>query len=139
MTSAAVADGLFEIADTGPVLIGSRCASCDTVYFPEAISCRNPDCRGKAIARTLLPSRGRLVSYTVQRYRPPPLFRMDDWEPYAIGLVDLGEGLEVMAMLTGMALDLIKIGAPLVLVIEPLFVDDVRGPVTTFKFAPADA
>lgn len=138
MTPATAADGLFEVDEGGPRLIGSRCRSCATIYFPQALSCRNPACRGKDVERTLLPDRGTLRSYTIQRYRPPPLFRMDDWAPYAIGLVDLGEGVQVMGMLTGIALDDIAIDMPLVLVAEPLFTDAERGPVLTYKFAPAD-
>jgi uncharacterized OB-fold protein len=77
-----------------------------------------------------------LLSYTIQRYQPPPLFRMDDWQPYAIGLIDLGSGVEVMGMLTGLELDAIRIGMPLRMVVEALYVDATRGAVATYKFAP---
>lgn len=46
-----------------------------------------------------LPSAGTLYSFTVQRYQPPPLFRIDDWSPYAIEVVDLEDGLQVMGMI----------------------------------------
>lgn len=134
---AAVADGLFTVSDDGPRLIGSACAGCGARYFPQALSCRNPHCGDKRVELAQLPARGTLLSFTVQRYQPPPLFRMDDWAPYAIGLVDLGEGVEVMGMLTGVDLEAIEIGAPFELVLEPLFVDAARGPVVTYKFAPA--
>ena len=134
-----VADGLFELSDDGPRLIGSRCVSCGTLYFPRAPSCRNPRCPDKIVERTLLPARGTLFSYTVQRYRPPPLFRVDDWSPYALGLVDLGEGLRVMGMLTGIAPDAIEIGMPVRLVVEPLYADAEGRAVITYKFAPGDA
>ncbi len=103
------------------------------------MSCRNPHCADKRLERELLPNIGTLFSYTVQRYRPPPLFRVDDWAPYAIGVVDLGEGVQVMAMLTGMAFDEIAIGMPLKLVVDRLFTDPERGLVLTYKFAPNDA
>ena len=131
-----VADGLFEAGEDGARLIGSRCAGCDTLYFPQATSCRNPGCDDKRVARALLPARGTLHSFTIQRYRPPPLFRMDDWAPYAIGLVDLGEGVQVMGMLSGVSLDAIEIGMMLSLVAEPLYVDPERGTVLTYMFAP---
>ena len=95
-----VTDGLFTLTAEGPRLLGSRCASCATVYFPKAISCRNPVCRDKAVSDAQLPSGGTLFSYTIQHYRPPPLFRDDDWKPYAIGVVELGEGLQVMGFVT---------------------------------------
>ena len=87
--------------------------------------------------RAALPACGTLYSYTVQRYRPPPLFRMDDWQPYALGLVDLGEGLHVLGMMTGLAFDDIRIGMPVCLVVETLYVDAARGHVSTYMFAPA--
>ena len=61
---------------------------------------------------------------------------MDDWAPYPIGLIDLGDGVHVMGMLTDIAHEDIRIGMPLTLVIEPLFTDAVRGSVSTYKFAP---
>ena len=131
-----VAEGLFDVVGGEPRLIGSRCKDCRTVYFPQTSFCRNPQCQLKQVERFLLPGRGILHSFTIQRYRPPPLFRIDDWWPYAIGLIDLGEGLQVMAMLSGIALDEIRIGMALRLVLEPLYTDTERGPVLTYKFAP---
>ena len=46
---------------------------------------------------------GTLYSYTVQRYQPPPIFALADWAPYALGLVDLGQGLRVLGMVRGVA------------------------------------
>ena len=134
-----VAEGLFEVCPEGPRLIGTRCASCDTLYFPVALSCRNPRCTEKRIEPALLPNSGALLSYTIQRYQPPPLFRMDNWKPYAIGLIDLGAGVEVMGMLTDLAHDTIRIGMPLRMVIETLYTDAERGAVATYKFAPGEA
>lgn len=136
MTLAPVADDLFELTSDGPRLIGSHCSGCGSSYFPIALSCRNPQCVDKTIARTALPARGHLFSYTIQRYQPPALFQMDNWEPYAIGLIDLGGGLRVMGMLTGVAFEDIRIGMPLGLVTERLFTDPQRGAVETYKFAP---
>jgi len=131
-----VVAGLFTDCNDGPHLSGTRCASCDALYFPEVLSCRNPACLPKNVEPVLLPSRGKLISYTVQRYKPPPLFRVDGWAPYAIGLVDLGKGLEVMGMLTGFTLEEIEIGTDVHLVIETLFTDENGKNVVTYKFAP---
>ncbi|GGA61485.1 hypothetical protein GCM10011395_34780 [Sphingomonas psychrolutea] len=131
-----VADGLLELHGEQPRLIGTRCTACGSLYYPQALSCRNPGCREKTIQRAMLPTHGVLISYTVQRYQPPALFRIDDWKPYAIGLVDIGDGLEVMGMLSGFALDAIAIGSRVRLVVEPLYIDAARGPVLTYKFAP---
>lgn len=130
-----VVAGLFAERDGRVQLIGTRCDSCATIYFPETVGCRNPDCLPKAIGQVALPPSGLLHSFTVQRYAPPPAFRIDDWAPYAIGVVDLGDGLHVMGILTGVPLDDIEIGMQLHTVEAPLFNDD-DGPVTTYMFAP---
>ncbi|MFO7552481.1 MAG: OB-fold domain-containing protein [Haliea sp.] len=85
---------------------------------------------------TLLEGWGILYSYTIQRYRPPPLFRMDDWEPYALGLVELPEGIRVMGMLSGFDLDNIRIGERVRLVSACLYTEPALGEVMTYKFTP---
>ena len=134
----AVADGLFETVDGQVGLVGSRCSSCDAHYFPQALGCRNPDCDATSVDRVLLGRRGRLHSFTVQKYQPPPLFRMDPWQPYAIGLVEIDEGLKVMAMLTGVDNDALVIDTPLRLVTERLCTDDEGRDVLTYKYTPRD-
>lgn len=134
-----VVDGIVEPTPDGPRLLGSRCNGCGTLYFPQKPSCPNPACTTKAPAPAYLPDCGTLYSYTIQRYQPPPLFRMDYWAPYILGLVDLGEGLRVMGMLTGIAESDVRIGMPLRLVTEPLFRDDFGNQVHTYKFAPSGA
>lgn len=133
-----VADGLFVRDDDGVALIGARCAGCGARSFPTPVSCRNPACDDKRLEPALLGRTGRLYSWTVQGYRPPALFRMDDWAPYAIGLVETPEGLRVMAMLTGHEPDGLQIGMPLTLVAEALYVDDDGREVLTYKYAPGD-
>lgn len=130
-----VADGLFISNGDGAVLLGARCDGCGAVYFPRPLSCRNPVCHDKRLAALELPRVGTLLSYTVQRYQPPPLFRMDNWAPYAIGLVSLRDGLEVMGMLSGFDLDRIVIGSAVSVISAPLYKDEGGEPVHTYKFA----
>ena len=134
----AVAEGLFEIVDGVAYLVGSRCSGCGTCYFPQALSCRHPACHNKSVQPVRLPRTGTLISFTVQRYRPPSLFRMDDWQPYAIGLIALGDGLEVMGMLDGVQLDSIRIGTEVTLLVAPLFREADGREVLTYKFAPRE-
>ncbi len=139
LASTPVAEGLFQAADDGPHLIGTRCASCGSHYFPKSLSCRNPQCRDKQVADVLLSRKGILYSYTVQTYQPPALFRIDDWKPYAIGMVELPEGLRVIGMLTGIANADIHIGMAVEMVLEPLYRDEQGQAVLTYKFKPAAA
>ena len=134
-----VAANLFSGSDEAAALIASRCKGCGSHYFPRSLSCRNPDCKDKEVVEALLSRRGRLYSYTVQGYRPPPLFRMDSWAPYAIGWVELPEGLRVMGMLTGIAFEDIRIDMALELTVEPLYRDEQGRDVVTYKFKPVAA
>lgn len=100
------------------------------------MSCRNPRCDLKAVEEVALGRRGRLYSYTLQAYQPPALFAMEPWTPYLIGLVELPEGLRVMAMLTGCQAEDLRIDMPLELVVEPLCRDASGGDILTYKFRP---
>lgn len=132
-----VAEDLVRELPDGPVLVGTRCTGCGTHYFPKSISCRNPRCEDKAVEPAELGRTGRLYSYTVQAYRPPALFRMEPWAPYAIGLVELPEGLRVLGMLTGCEPADLRIDMPLELVVETLYRDGEGRDVATYKYAPA--
>ena len=132
-----VAANLFQGEGRETRLIGSRCRSCGTHYFPKSLGCRNPQCRDKAIEDALLGPHGTLYSYTVQIYRPPALFRMEPFAPYAIGMVELEQGLRVMGMLTGCASDALRIGMALELTVETLYRDEQGRDVSTYKFQPA--
>lgn len=132
-----VAAGLFEGQGALARLLGSRCSGCGSVYFPVTLGCRNPGCSDKRLETARLSRRGTLYSYTVQAYRPPPLFRMDDWSPYAIGLVDLPEGLRVMGMLGGCDPHDWRIGQAVALSTALLYRDDQGQDVLTYQFHPA--
>jgi len=131
-----VAAGLFEGTGSAARLIGTRCTSCGSHYFPKSLSCRNPQCLEKAIQDVRLSREGTLYSYTVQHYQPPALFRMADWAPYAIGSVELPEGLRVMGMLTGCDPTSLQIGMALELTVETLYRDAQGQAVQTYKFQP---
>ena len=134
-----VAAGLFEGTGSAARLIGTRCTTCGTHYFPKTLSCRNPQCLEKAIQDVRLSREGTLYSYTVQHYQPPALFRMADWAPYAIGSVELPEGLRVMGMLTGCEPASLKIGMAVELTVETLYRDEQGQAVQTYKFQPRAA
>ncbi len=134
-----VVQGLFEGQGEATRLLASRCRGCGSVYFPRALSCRHPRCTDKALEDIRLGPLGTLYSVTVQTYQPPPLFAMDDWAPYALGLVELPEGLRVLAMLTGRAPQDWRIGEPVTLTTEALRRDAQGQAVLTYKFRPASA
>lgn len=134
-----VVQGLFQGLGDEARLLGSRCRGCSALYFPRSLGCRNPACTDREIEDTSLPRSGTLYSYTVQSYRPPALFRMDDWSPYALALVDLPGGLRVMGMLTDGPVTALRIGMPVELTTEALYRDEAGCEVHTYKFRPCDS
>lgn len=133
-----VVEGLFDVDGGASALLGAKCGGCGTHYFPRRAHCSNPDCEGRALDNVRLGRRGTLYSYSVQAYRPPPLFGMEPWAPYAIGLIDLPEGVRVMGMLAGVAPETLRIGAEMELRIEPLRRDADGRAVLTYRFAPVE-
>ncbi|MFF7358271.1 MULTISPECIES: Zn-ribbon domain-containing OB-fold protein [Streptomyces] len=85
--------GWFAGEDDDFRLLGTRCPSCATVFFPrEDTYCRNPHCQGASLEEAPLSRTGRIWSYTDSHYRPPSPYVSDrelPWEPYALIAVEL--------------------------------------------------
>jgi uncharacterized OB-fold protein len=124
------ADGWFtEEGADGPALVGNRCTTCGTVFFPAAsFACRNPDCDGRSFEPAELSRRGSIWSYTDAQYQPPPPYvpPTDPYEPFAIAAVELAaEGMVVLGQVAnGYSVDDLRVGGEVELVAETLFEDD---------------
>ncbi len=66
------AEGLFSETANGPRLLGSKCTSCATPYFPKSPACHNPDCTETKVEDAAFGPRGKLWSCAILNY-PPPL------------------------------------------------------------------
>jgi uncharacterized OB-fold protein len=83
----------LAIEADGAHLAGSRCEGCGAVHFPQRLSCF--ECLSTDLSPYSLAATGTLYSWTVVRVsssRPVP---------YAVGFVDLPEGVRVFADLSG--------------------------------------
>ncbi|HUO39029.1 MAG TPA: OB-fold domain-containing protein [Mycobacterium sp.] len=121
-------DGWWDIDEAGPYLIGSRCPACGTYVFPPRwLYCPNPACEADTLAAAPLSRRGRLWSYTENRYAPPPPYPAPEpFEPFAVAAVELAaEGLIVLGKVVAgtLAADL-AVGMKMELAVETLYVDD---------------
>ena len=128
MTAARVpaVEGWFSMDESDPRLLGNRCTSCGTVFFPKAsFACRNPSCDGAEFDDVPLSNRGRVWSYTTNHYAPPaPYMSPDPFEPYSVAAVELTEEkLVVLGQVEGSA-DSLRVGAEVELVLSTLFADD---------------
>jgi uncharacterized protein len=119
-------EGWFTTDEAEPHLLGTRCTACGTYFFPpERIGCRNPHCQGTDLEEVKLSRRGKVWSFTVNHYAPPPPFvPSDPFEPYGLAAVELPE--EQMVVLGQVAGDpsLLAVGGEAELVLETLYEDD---------------
>ena len=132
-----VIEGLFTDEGDGARLLGSRCATCATPYFPKAALCHNPDCTESKMGDAAFGPRGTLWSCSVQNYPPPPPARYDEpYQPYALGVVDLADGLRVVGRMAVDDPETVQVGAQVELVLEPLCKDEDGSELITWMFRP---
>jgi hypothetical protein len=132
-----VTEGLFAETAQGPRLLGSRCGGCDTPYFPKSALCHNPGCAGGTMSDATFGPRGRLWSLAIQDYPPPPPARYDEpYVSYAMGVVDLDDGLRVLGRISCDDPHALEVDIAVELVIEPLHHTEAGDEVVTWKFRP---
>ena len=132
-----VTEGLFAETAEGPRLLGSRCQTCRTPYFPRAAVCHNPDCRESQMADAAFGPYGTLWSCAIQDYPPPSPARFDKpYVPYAMGVVDLADGLRVLGRIKTDDPRSVEPGTRVALVIDTLCHDAEGNEVLTWKFRP---
>ena len=97
------------------------------MFPPRANNCPNPACTSDVLEAVALSRRGKVWSYTENRYAPPPPYPSPDpFEPFAVAAVELAEeGLIVLGKVVEgtLAADL-KVGMEVELSTMPLYVDD---------------
>ncbi|MDF1603346.1 OB-fold domain-containing protein [Nocardioides sp. YIM 152315] len=137
-TATPAIDGWFTTGPD-PALLGSRCTTCETVYFPPASGfCRNPGCAGEEFAQTPLSRRGTVWSYTDAQYQPPAPYisGTDPYQPFALAAVELPEGLVVLGQVAdGYGVADLRVGAEAELVVETLYTDET-GDRTVWRWRP---
>ena len=132
-----VAANLFAETPEGPRLLGSKCTTCGTPYFPKSPVCHNPDCRESNVVEATFGPRGTLWSCAMQDYPPPAPARYDEpYVPYAMGVVDLTEGLRVLGRLSTDDPKSVQVGTSVELVLDTLCHDKDGNEVITWKFRP---
>ncbi len=142
MSASPAVDGWFTTGPE-PALLGSRCTSCSTVYFPptppdRAGFCRNPACDGEEFETAELSRRGTVWSYTDAQYQPPPPYvaRTEPYEPFALAAVELAEGITVLGQVAdGYGVKDLEVGAEVELVVEQLDATD-DGDLLIWRWKP---
>lgn len=120
-------EGWFT-ADDDPHLLGSRCQTCKSYFFPkETMYCRNPGCASSEFDEVELSRTGTVWSFTENHYKPPaPYMSPEPFEPYTVAAVELAEEKMVVLgqLASGVPASELKAGMTVELVVEPLYEDD---------------
>jgi uncharacterized OB-fold protein len=103
---------LYKLMGEGK-LMGGKCKKCGKTHFPPRPLC--DECLSKEFEWTPIPTKGKLLTYTIIHIAPAQFQAM---APYAIGIIRFNNGLKIPGMIKDVALDKIKIGMPLSIVFE---------------------
>lgn len=119
-------EGLFADDGEGGVLLGGKCKSCKKIFFPPPSSCY--ECGSEDLETVTLSKRGKLYTYTIS-YMSSVNFQA----PYALGYVELPEGVRLLANLEGWQGKPLKVGAEVELVLGTLWTEEDKE-VIGYKF-----
>jgi len=86
-------------------LEANKCTSCGQVYFPPRLICAA--CRSREFQPVTLSDRGKILTYTVIRIAPS---QFTDQAPYAVGIIELNDGVRLTAQIVDCDLDALAIG-----------------------------
>jgi uncharacterized OB-fold protein len=128
---------LFTWSEDGVHLLSARCGSCGTFFFPRYHEQHRPGCSRQGIEKVLLSKGGKLSSYTIQYYMPPPPFKTDrDITPYVIGLVEFSEGIQIVGIVVGCTFNQLKTGMAMETTTFTLYRDEGGQDIVTWAFQP---
>jgi uncharacterized OB-fold protein len=119
-------------------LMGSRCQKCGVLSVPPRSICIK--CYGSEMEWVEMKGKGKLVAFTCIAIGPPIMIKegYDRKHPYVSGVVELEEGVKVVARIEGVdgsKPETIKIGTPLQ--IGFLHRGEGENPITFLAFRPS--
>lgn len=126
-------DGVFRIDDGRPILLTSRCLSCNERFFPpreRCAACSSDDLRTDEASQE-----GELYTWTVVRELGG---QREGFVPYVVGQVDLSGGPRVTGIVS-CAPDALAIGMPVRLCLFPQGYRDDGTELVGYAFEPAEA
>ena len=138
MTERAIAPNLFVRSGEHVALLASGCKECGAIAFPAAGNCAR--CASTRVEMIELPRRGRLWTWTVQRFMPKPPYRSSETElsfqPFGLGYIELPGALRVESRLLESNPDKLSIGSEMQLVLYTHRVDPDGTRILNYAFEP---
>ena len=129
-----VSENLWKVQDNEVQLMGSICAECKEVYFPqkEIQICSN--CQSDKISAIDLGNEGFIYSYTVVHQMPAGGFYKGT-VPFIYAIVEMPAGVHVQTHIINIDPENIEIGKKVKAVTDTLFEDEETKTIT-YKFEP---
>lgn len=118
-----------------PHLLGHTCPGCGEVFFPRKENGICTYCHDTDLKELDLSARGKIHTFSAVMLRPPGGYYQGE-VPYALGYVELPEGVLVETLFTGCDPEEIKVGQEVELKLEKLHEDEEGNEVITYKFQP---
>ena len=113
-------------------LESGKCKKCGNISFPKRIVC--PECGSNEFEVLALKGKGKLVTYTIIRVAPEGF---GDQAPYAIGIVELDEGIRIMGQIADCDPEKLKIGDRLTAQFRRMSEEGKTGMIMySYKFVP---
>lgn len=91
-------------------LMAGRCLKCGKIHLPPRLLCDN--CYGQQFEWLQISGKGKLVTYTVIHVAPQQFQALT---PYAVGIVELENGLKIPGMIPGLTQEQLRVGMELTL------------------------
>ena len=113
-------------------LEANKCEACDIKFFPPRLLC--PQCKKRDLVPSRLAERGKVLSYTIIRV-PPRHFA--DQAPYAVGVVELDDGVKLTAQIVDCDFEELKMGQRVRIEFRKIFQEGESGILCYgYKFVP---
>lgn len=115
-------------------LEANKCQTCHLTFFPPRLIC--PQCGKKELEPTKLAETGKIISYTIIRV-PPHQFV--DQAPYAVGIIELDDGLKLTAQIVDCEFEDLKIGMRVKVEFRKIYQEGESGIICYgYKFVPEE-
>jgi uncharacterized OB-fold protein len=113
-------------------LEAAKCRNCAFIAFPPRIVC--PRCQSRKFETIILANAGKIITYTIIRVPPHPFA---DQAPYAVGIIELDDGVRLTGQIVDFAFDDLKIGQRVKIEFRKVYEEGEAGVIYYgYKFVP---